>query len=351
MENDLKLIKNLLLFIFAVLGVYLLSLLSAMLIPLALALFMAMLLQPALAWFEKKRVPFLISILAISIPSLSGLTLSGLLISKTAKDLYAEKDILIRQIKDKSMPIVDWVGSYTTLDLDIDDFSIDKILNGVLNISSQLVDALGDFTGLFFMTLLYFIVLLGSILRYEQYLHYLEEGSNQRQLLESFEQVKSSVVTYTKVKFLISFATGVGYFFICWLFGIEFALFWGFLAFILNFIPTFGSIVATLPPIFLGLVFFDDYSTLGFLALCLFAVQMVMGNVLEPKLMGEKLSLNTITVLVGLVFWGYVWGITGMILSMPLLVLTKVILAQIPDAQLLVRLMGSAPNVDTKPKN
>ena len=84
---------------------------------------------------------------------------------------------------------------------------------------------------------------------------------------------------------------------------------------------------------------------LGFLALCLFIVQIVMGNVIEPKLMGEKLSLNTITVLLGLLFWGYLWGITGMILSMPLLVFMKVILSQIPEAAMLVRLMGAAPSL------
>ena len=132
----------------------------------------------------------------------------------------------------------------------------------------------------------------------------------------------------------------------CWLFGIDFALFWGFLAFVLNFIPTVGSIVATVPPILLGLIQLSTMSALLLLVLCLVVIQFFFGNFLEPKLLGTSLSLNTVVVILGLVFWGYLWGVTGMILSVPLLVLLKVILTQIPDAMLIVRLMGSSGKPD-----
>lgn len=347
METDLKISKNVLVFMCAVLVIYLLSLLSFLLIPLALALFMSMLAQPALSWFEQKKVPFLISVLAIGIPSLGALGLSGLLIYKTARNLYEEKDQLLSQIENKVATILEWVNVKTGLGLTEQDitnqieplFSVDWLISS----SSSVANALGDFTGLMFMTILYFLVFLGGILKYENYLGYVDEDSEKGNLVASFEGVKNSVVTYTKVKTLISLATGLGYFLACWIFGIEFALFWGFLAFVLNFIPTFGSVIATLPPLFLGLVQIDSPSEFGLMLLCFFGVQIFMGNVVEPKLMGEKLSLNTVTVLVGLVFWGYVWGVTGMILSMPLLVLTKIILSQVDGAQMFVKLMGSSP--------
>jgi len=351
MEKDIKFVKNLLLFIVGILVIYLISLLSSLLIPLVLALFLAMLVQPALAWFERKNLPFLVSLLGIAIPSLGGISIGVLIFYSTGKQLSKQKDTLLAQVKDKLDDVLLWFHERVGMDIiDIDTpkdviekvkplFSVDWLVDSY----SSFIDALGSFTGLFFMTLLYFIVLLGGILKYEQYLHYLEQGQKDRNLLDTFEQVKNSVVTYMKVKFFISFLTGLGYWLICVLFGIEFALFWGFLAFILNFIPTFGSIVATIPPLLLGLIEFDSMSSLGALFVSLFTVQIVMGNIVEPRLMGEKLSLNTITVLLGLLFWGYLWGITGMILSMPLLVLMKVILSQIPDAAILVRLMGSAP--------
>ncbi|MFT5914955.1 MAG: putative PurR-regulated permease PerM [Flammeovirgaceae bacterium] len=347
METDLKVAKNVLVFMCAVLVIYLLSLLSFLLIPLALALFMSMLAQPALAWCEEKGFPYLASVLAISIPSLGALGLSGLLVYKTASELYDEKDSLFTQIHGKMSRIIDWVNESAGLNLTGEDitnkikplFSVDWLVDS----SSSVANALGDFTGLMFMTILYFLVFLGGISKYENYLRYVEQGSKKGSLVESFEGVKNSVVTYTKVKTLISLATGFGYFLTCWIFGVEFALFWGFLAFILNFIPTFGSVIASVPPLFLGLVQIDSSSELGLMLLCLFVVQIFMGNVIEPKLMGEKLSLNTVTVLVGLVFWGYVWGVTGMILSMPLLVLTKIILSQLDGAQMFVKLMGSTP--------
>jgi len=131
---------------------------------------------------------------------------------------------------------------------------------------------------------------------------------------------------------------------ICSLFGVDFAIFWGFLAFVLNFVPTVGSIVATAPPLLLGWIQIDAYGTLALFALLMIAVQFVMGNIVDPLLMGNSLSINTVVIILGLVFWGYLWGITGMILSVPLLVLIKVILQQIPDARFLVRLMDSSPS-------
>ena len=72
----------------------------------------------------------------------------------------------------------------------------------------------------------------------------------------------------------------------------------------------------------------------------LIATQFIWGNVIEPLLMGSSVALNTVTVILGLVVWGYIWGVAGMLLSVPLIVLARVILAQIPDADMLVKLMG-----------
>lgn len=346
MEKDIRVVKNVLLFMAAVLGTYLLSLLSSLLIPLALALFMAMLLQPAMAWMERKQVPSTISLIVVNVGSLGILGLVGLLVYRTGKGLYDKKDMLLDQVSEKISSLLHWFNDLSGLEVTSSDiidqveplFSVDWLVDSY----NSVIGAVGNFTGLAFMTILYFVILLGGMLRYEQYLHYLEAGTGNNKILDSFEKVKQSVVTYTKVKFLISLATGTGYWLICWSFGIQFSLFWGFLAFILNFIPTFGSIIATIPPLLLGLVLVD-ISSLGLMAGLLFVVQTIMGNIVEPRLMGDRLSLNTITVLLGLVFWGYVWGITGMILSVPLLVLVKVTLAQIPDADLIVRLMGAPP--------
>ena len=347
MEKDIKSIKNLLLILLAILAVYLLSVLSSLLIPLALALFIVILLQPTLAWFQSKKWSFTLSLSAISVTTLSALWLLGVLFYKTGESIVSQKDILLSQIQIKLNNIMVWVN--TILGVQINTQDIIQIISQLMSYdwllesSGQFAGILGDFTGTFFMTALYLIGLLGGILKYEEYIHYLEQDNAEKEgkLLAGFERIKSSIVTYMKVKFLVSIMTGFGYFLICSAFGINFALFWGFLAFLLNFIPTVGSIIATIPPLLLGLIQLDSMGVILLMFIFLVVVQVAIGNIVEPRMQGRKLSLNTVVVILGLVFWGYLWGVTGMILSVPLLVLTKVILSQLPDAQVMMRLMGS----------
>ena len=90
----------------------------------------------------------------------------------------------------------------------------------------------------------------------------------------------------------------------------------------------------------LGLIQIDNVGSFVLFIALLIATQFVWGNVVEPFMMGSSVALNTVTVILGLVIWGYIWGIAGMLLSVPLIVMARVILAQIPDADMLVKLMG-----------
>ena len=347
MENDLRSIKNLLWFFFAVLTAYLLSVLAGLLIPLAMALFLAILLQPVLAWFERKNIGFGISLSVISITSLSALALFGMLVYQTARSLMQEKEKLLGQINAKLTTLLDRINHLPGVYVESSDIvdNLGQLLSSDLLVQSSGIFAgmLGSFTGAFLMTSIYLIAFLSGILKYEQYIHYLQDDEKDSQkMLEGFEQIKESIVTYIKVKFLMSLCTGVGYGLVCWIFGIDFALFWGYLAFVLNFIPTVGSVVATIPPLLLGLIQLGSPGAILGLLLLLLVIQFSFGNIIEPRLMGSSLSLNTVVVILGLVFWGYLWGVTGMVLSVPMLVLVKVVLAQFEDAQIVVRLMGTS---------
>ena len=352
MEKELRAIKGLLWIFLGVLLTYLISVMANLLIPLALALFIAILLQPVLAWFERKNIGFGVSLSVISISTLSALALFGVLVYQTGRSLMKEKDKLLSQINIKLSTIIDKLNTLPGVDLQSSEI-VDKLAqlmsyDWIIQSSSTFAGILGDFTGTFFMTAIYLVAFLGGILKYEQYIHYLQDDDQDgsEKMLQGFEQVKTSIVTYMKVKFFMSLCTGFGYGLICWMFGIDFALFWGYLAFVLNFIPTVGSIIATIPPLLLALIQLDTTLAIVGLLMILLVIQVTFGNVIEPKLMGNSLSLNTVVVILGLVFWGYLWGIAGMVLSVPLLVLTKVILAQFKEAQILVRLMGSS-NIST----
>jgi AI-2 transport protein TqsA len=131
--------------------------------------------------------------------------------------------------------------------------------------------------------------------------------------------------TYIATKSLVCLITGLTVYLLCRLFGIDFALFWALLAFLLNFIPVVGAIVASLPPILLAFVQLDSDAASALFLLCMILANVLLGQVLEPKLMGKRLAIKPVAILLGLVFWGFLWGIPGMFLATPLMVLLGVL--------------------------
>ena len=142
------------------------------------------------------------------------------------------------------------------------------------------------------------------------------------------------------IKTILSLIVGLLTYLVCIFFGVKFAMFWGFIAFVLNFIPAVGSILGTIMPILMGVIQLDSISDIGIMSIFLFVMHFTIGNIVEPIVMGGQLRINTLTVLFGLVFWGFVWGIPGMILSVPLLVIMKIILERSPSTEMIGRLMG-----------
>ncbi|MEZ4887200.1 MAG: AI-2E family transporter [Chitinophagales bacterium] len=350
MERDVRLIRNALFILVAIIGVYIVKELASLLIPLVLALFLGILLRPSLVWLQERRIPFSLSVVVVMLFLGFLFTMVGQIIYQTGWAIIAEQDRLLVQLEVKLHPILHDIEEMTGFETGIHSGGVVVALQKFISLdwlirsSGTFATIIGDFTSLLFMTLLYLLMILGGILNYKPYILYLEKDSQfEGTLLRAYEDVQASITTYMKVKFWVSLGTGLGYWLLCLIFGVDFAIFWGFLAFILNFVPTVGSIVATAPPLLLGWIQIEAYEALILFGFLLIAIQFVLGNVVDPLLMGNSLSINTVVIILGLVFWGYLWGITGMILSVPLLVLIKVIFQQIPDARFLVRLMDSSP--------
>ena len=210
MDKDIRNIKHLLWFFFAVLLAYLLSVLAVLLVPLALALFLAILLQPLLAWFERKNIGFGISLTVISVTTLSALALFGMMVYQTGRSLMQEKEKLLSQINMKLTSLLDRVN-----DLPGVYFEAKDIVDGLVQLlstdwlvksSGTFAGMLGDFTGAFLITSIYLVAFLSGILKYEQYIHYLQDDERESQkMIEGFEQIKESIVTYIKGKVLYEF--------------------------------------------------------------------------------------------------------------------------------------------------
>ena len=138
-------------------------------------------------------------------------------------------------------------------------------------------------------------------------------------------EMNKRIVTYISIKSLTSLLTGLAVFLLCWIFGVDFALFWALLAFLLNYIPVAGAIIASLPPILLSIIQFDSWTAIVFFVLSLTVLNVFIGQVLEPKLMGTRLAIKPIAILLGLIFWGLLWGVPGMFLATPLMVLLRIL--------------------------
>ena len=137
--------------------------------------------------------------------------------------------------------------------------------------------------------------------------------------------MNKKIGAYISTKSLICLITGVTVYALCTAFGVDFALFWALLAFLLNFIPVVGAIIASVPPILLSVVQLDSWTAIVFFALCMLLLNILIGQVLEPMLMGNRLALKPIAILLGLIFWGLLLGIPGMFLSTPLMVLLRIL--------------------------
>ena len=154
--------------------------------------------------------------------------------------------------------------------------------------------------------------------------------------------ISRQISAYLGALFVISLVTGlVVWGALAWL-GVEFAFTWGLLAFVLNFVPTLGSIVASIPPVLMALVQYAPsfWPAIG-VAAVLFVIQQTLGNLIAPKIYGDRLNLSPVVILLFLVFWGWLWGITGALLAVPLAAAIQIALAHIPALAPLAVLMGS----------
>lgn len=341
MENDIRTIKNILLIIGAALIIYVMNVLSTLFIPLALAIFIVLLIEPMLHWLNERRIPFTISVILIIIVSFYLVLGFGNIIYTTGTQIVEQQDKLAAQLQSRIDPIFQWMVVTFNFDHDMVFGDVWNLISEdwLISTSSSVASVVGSFGTLLFMTSIYFFALLGGVLNYANFINYVVADKDAERWLNVFNSIKSSISQYMKVKLFISLSTGAVFGLICWSFGVDFPLFWGFIAFTFNFVPTVGSIVATIPPILLGIIQLESTLLIILFASSLILTQIVIGNILEPTFMGHSFSISTVFVIASLVFWAFVWGIPGAVLSTPLLVLTKIILNQFRDTRVIARLM------------
>ena len=169
-------------------------------------------------------------------------------------------------------------------------------------------------------------------------------GHAKGKILRVIRRIIMEIVHYLSIKTAISLLTGVLVFLVSMAFGLNYAILWGFLAFVMNYIPTFGSIFScTITTIFAILQFYPNYPKGIIFLIIIILINFFIGNIIEPRVQGKNLGLSPFVIIVSLTLWGYIWGTVGMIIAVPMTVIIKIVCENISYLHPLAILLGNDP--------
>lgn len=339
--NELRTTNRLLLIIVVPLVFYLLKELSFIFIPLFFSMFIAFLFLPLLRWLKKKKVPRVFSITAIVGIIALVFYLAGRLINLSTRELRSVDNDIIAMTRSKLLELVVSMESFLGVQRVAGERIIDHYIKE-FNIFQSLgptVGVVGDTLTMTLMTLFFMLLLLAGSINLQDVM---QTVFSQRKTasVKVFRRVEKDIIKYIWVKFLISLFTGAGFTLACIFFGVSFPIFWGLFAFLINFVQMVGSIVSVILLSLFATVEIDSSGTLLAFILVIIGIQVLMGSILEPIFLGKTFSINVITVLVMLMLWGYIWGVPGLIMAIPITIFIKIILEQFPRTQVIARLMS-----------
>ncbi|MBI9054897.1 MAG: AI-2E family transporter [Bacteroidales bacterium] len=207
------------------------------------------------------------------------------------------------------------------------EYEYTKLLSGLF---SSLTDIFGDA----FLIIIYTLFLLLEEPFFSKKIKAIyskKEDQNEVNLV--FKQLDKSIGRYLSLKTLISILTGLLSYFALLTIGLDAPLFWAFLIFLMNYIPTVGSLIATAFPSMFAMLQFGELMPGIWVLIIVGAIQLIIGNFVDPKLTGKSLNVSPLIVLIGLAFWGAIWGIIGMILSVPITVMLIIIFSEFPQTR------------------
>jgi AI-2 transport protein TqsA len=206
---------------------------------------------------------------------------------------------------------------------------------------SELLTGFGNFAKGLFLVLLYVLFFIIEQGAFGRKMSALGLGLNEtNRLTVVLREINSAMRTYLGVKTLTSLITAILSWIVFLAIGLDYALFWALLIFLFNYIPTIGSITATGLPALLALVQFDSLTPFLVVAIGVSAIQVLIGNILEPRLMGDTLNISPLVVVMSLILWSLLWGVVGMLLSVPITVAIIIVCAQFPQTRKIAILLS-----------
>ena len=343
--NDLRTTNRLLMVLAIPLVFYIIKELAFIFTPLIFSFFIALLFIPLLRWFHKKGLHKVLALVAIVLIIGSALFAAILVLDLTGKEIISGKEELYYEL-DKKVGVI--LEPYAEM-LGIDESSSQSTIKSLLFSEKISKELLGNFGNTFrfvqntvvgvLMTIFFLFLILGGTFNF-QIISDSSLFSKKTQSLKTYLTIEKSIVKFLKVKTVISLLTGIGFGVITWAFGISFPLFWGVMAFAINYVQMVGSVIASIAAILFAFIELESPGSVLAASILYAGVQVLFGSVVEPFFMGRSFSINVITVLVMLMFWGYLLGIPGLILAVPITVFLKILFVQWDSTKMIARIMS-----------
>lgn len=321
---------------------YILKILSFIFIPLIFSMFIALLFLPLMRWLKKRKIHKYISVFIVIIIIGSILRIGGKLIQLSSKEILSTKAAFFDRASIKVEALLITIEEFFGIEYIEGRTVLSQLLQGdnvAQNFGSTL-DFIGDTLTMTLMTAFFVVLWLVESINFQKLLNS-TILKRKHTSIKAFFKIENDLIKFIKVKFIVSLFTGVSVGLACHFFEVSFPIFWGLFAFIINFVQMIGSFISVIFLALFAFVELDPTSTLFFFVLSITFVQVLFGAILEPIFMGKSFSINIITILVMLMFWGFLWGVPGMILSIPVTVFIKIILEQFPKTKVLANLMSA----------
>ena len=324
-----------------VLVIYLLEKFRDILQPLFVALFVGFLMHPIHRWLIQRGIRSLLAyVVIVVLVMLVFFGLGSMLyrnIAHVSERLPGYENRLETMVRDvaKRLPFATpgLEGHFLR--------AVDITPEWLMSATTDALGRFGDFTSLAALTFVYLLFLVAEKVSFPRRLALAFGELQGARIMGVVDSIHQAIGAYIAVKTFVSALAGLLSYLVLALFGVDFAATWGILIFVLNYIPYLGSLVALALPILLSLVQFDEMWKPAAITLLLVAIQQVIGILIEPRLAGHRLDISPLLILLSLAFWGFIWGIVGMILAVPLLVIVRIILDNIQETKPLATLISN----------
>jgi AI-2 transport protein TqsA len=312
---------------------------ATLLVPLALALFVTVVSLPLLNRLMQQGLPAPLAVFVVLLLDVTGLIAVVWLLVRSLADVGAALGIYMTRLGELETIVLRWLADRG---IELEVVSTLELIpfEPVLGVVTMFVRGTTDTLTTAFLVVLVAIFLLSEAPGFPVKLR--NAMGNRGPSFLWLATVMTEIQRYLALKTLISAATGLLIGLSAWLLGVDFALLWGLLAFFLNFIPNVGSLLAAIPAVLIALLQHDVWTAVLLVAAYV-AVNLLLGNLIEPAVLGRSLGLSPAIVILSLVFWGWVWGAVGMFLSVPLTMTGKIVLEHTDDYRWLAALMAGRP--------